>query len=178
MVIGAFVLLVGTCRYNAMVSSEQAVDGSWAQVENALQRRADLIPNLVETVKGYASHESEIFRDVAEARGKLVGADSPAEAAAANQTVTSALGRLLAISERYPDLKANQNFIGLQDELAGSENRIAVERRRYNEAVRTFNTQIKRFPDVLFAGLFGFHAKAYFQAQEEAQTVPTVDFGN
>jgi LemA protein len=172
------VVLLGTCRYNSLVTAEQRVDSSWAQVENALQRRADLIPNLVETVKGYASHEREIFTEVAEARGRLLGAQSPGDAAAANAGMSSALGRLLAISERYPDLKANQNFIGLQDELAGSENRIAVERRRYNTAVEHFNTRIRRFPDNLVANVFGFATRTYFEAQQEAKTVPKVNLSS
>src|SRR5258705_455988 len=122
------------------------------EVQNVLQRRADLIPNLVETVKGYATHEKEVFENVAEARSRLAGATSPREAAAANAGLTSALGRLLAIAENYPTLKANENFIRLQDELAGTENRIATERMRYNDAVRLFNTTIKRFPTKFLAG--------------------------
>src|SRR5882672_5677720 len=129
--------------YNHLVAQDQQVRGAWAQVQNVLQRRADLIPNLVETVKGYASHEKEVFESVAEARGRLAGATTPQEATAANAGMTSALGRLLAISENYPELKANENFIRLQDELAGSENRIATERMRYNDTVRVYNTHIK-----------------------------------
>ncbi|MEE8537538.1 MAG: LemA family protein, partial [Acidobacteriota bacterium] len=143
------VLSAGGCAvgiYNRMVTQNESIDSSWAQVENVLQRRGDLIPNLVQTVKGFAAQEKEIFTNVAEARGRLAGATSPREAAAANAGMTSALGRLLAIAEAYPNLKSNENFIRLQDELAGSENRIAVERRRYNEAVRAYNTSIKRFP--------------------------------
>jgi LemA protein len=162
--------------YNRMVTDREAVDRSWAQVENVLQRRGDLIPNLVETVKGYASHEREIFESVAEARGRLAGAATPREAAAANAGLTSALGRLLAIAENYPDLKANANFIRLQDELAGSENRIATERMRFNEAVRAYNTLIKRFPNNLIAGFFGFGEKEYFEAAAEAREVPKVKF--
>lgn len=166
--------LVG--QYNALVTSNEAVDAAWAQVENVLQRRADLIPNLVETVKGYAAHEEEVFTRVADARSRLAGATTPAEAAAANAGLTSALGRLLAIAEAYPDLKANQNFLRLQDELAGTENRIAVERMRYNNQVRTFNTAIKRFPTRLLAGLFGFSERDYFEADQGAKEVPKVDF--
>ena len=166
--------LVGS--YNGMVTENESIDASWAQVENVLQRRADLIPNLVETVKGYASHEKEIFENVAAARGRLAGATSPREAAAANAGLTSALGRLLAIAEAYPDLKANQNFVRLQDELAGSENRIAVERRRYNEAVRAYNTRIKRVPGRFLAGFFGFGEREYFEAEEGAREVPEVKF--
>jgi len=167
-------VLVG--QYNALVASNEAVDAAWAQVENVLQRRADLIPNLVETVKGYAAHEEEIFTQVADARSRLAGAATPAEASAANAGLSSALGRLLAIAEAYPDLKANQNFLRLQDELAGTENRIAVERKRYNDQVRAFNTSIKRFPTRLLAGMFGFSERDYFEADQSAREVPKVDF--
>jgi LemA protein len=162
--------------YNGLVTERESVDKSWAQVENVLQRRGDLIPNLVETVKGYASHEKEVFEKVAEARGRLAGATTPQEASAANAGLTSALGRLLAISENYPDLKANENFIRLQDELAGSENRIATERMRYNESVRVYNTHIKSFPANLIAGFFGFKEKDYFEAEAGAKEVPKVKF--
>jgi LemA protein len=162
--------------YNRMVTEREGVDKAWAQVENVLQRRGDLIPNLVETVKGYAAHEKEVFESVAEARSKLAGAASPQEAANANAGLTSALGRLLAIAENYPQLKANENFIRLQDELAGSENRIATERMRYNEAVRGYNTMIKRFPANLIAGFFSFGEKDYFEATAESKEVPKVKF--
>jgi LemA protein len=162
--------------YNRMVTEREGVDKAWAQVENVLQRRGDLIPNLVETVKGYAAHEKEIFENVAEARSKLAGATTPAEATAANQGLTSALGRLLAIAENYPQLKANENFIRLQDELAGSENRIATERMRYNEAVRGYNTLIKRFPGNIVAGLFNFGEKDYFEADAATRETPKVKF--
>jgi len=163
-------------NYNRIVTENEAIDASWAQVENVLQRRGDLIPNLVETVKGYAAHEKEIFENVAEARSRLAGAAGPREAAAANAGLTSALGRLLAIAENYPLLRANENFVRLQDELAGSENRIAVERRRYNEAVRAYNTRIKRFPGSLVAGFFRFGEREYFEAEEAAKEVPKVKF--
>jgi LemA protein len=172
-------LLVGgllVSSYNRMVTEREAVDRSWAQVQNVLQRRGDLIPNLVETVKGYAAHEKEVFESVAEARSRLAGAATPEEAARANAGLTSALGRLLAIAENYPQLKANENFIRLQDELAGSENRIATERMRFNEAVRAYNTLIKRFPSNLIAGFFNFDEKEYFEASEEAREVPKVKF--
>jgi len=162
--------------YNRMVTEREGVDKAWAQVENVLQRRGDLIPNLVETVKGYAAHEKEIFENVAEARSKLAGATTPEEATAANQGLTSALGRLLAIAENYPQLKANENFIRLQDELAGSENRIATERMRYNEAVRGYNTLIKRFPGNIVAGLFNFGEKDYFEADAATRETPKVKF--
>ena len=162
--------------YNRLVSGNEEVSKSWAQVQNVLQRRADLIPNLVETVKGYAAHEKEVFEKVAEARSRLAGAATPREAAAANAGLTSALGRLLAIAENYPNLKANENFIRLQDELAGSENRIAVERMRYNEAVRQFNTSLKSFPTNLLASFFRFSEREYFEAEEGAKEVPKVKF--
>ncbi len=162
--------------YNRLVTQDQQVQSAWAQVQNVLQRRADLIPNLVETVKGYAAHEKEVFEAVAEARSRLAGATSPAEAAAANAGLTSALGRLIAIAENYPNLKANENFIRLQDELAGTENRIAVERMRYNDAVRLYNTSIKRFPTRMFAAMFGFKEREYFEAGPDAQQVPKVKF--
>jgi LemA protein len=162
--------------YNGMVTAREGVDKAWAQVQNVLQRRGDLIPNLVETVKGYAAHEKEVFESVADARGRLAGATTPGEAAAANAGLTSALGRLLAIAENYPQLKANENFIRLQDELAGSENRIATERMRYNEAVRAYNILIKRFPANVIAGMFGFTEKEYFEAEAGAREVPKVKF--
>ena len=183
LIVGGVVLLIlaiigaslaGT--YNRLVSQNEQVTQSWAQVQNVLQRRADLIPNLVETVKGYATHEKEVFENVAEARSRLAGATSPKEAAAANAGLTSALGRLLAIAENYPVLKANENFIHLQDELAGTENRIAVERMRYNEAVRLYNTSIKRFPTNFLARLFGFGEREYFEAEETAKEAPKVKF--
>jgi LemA protein len=179
-IIGLVLIVVGygACKYNSMVRAQEDVDGSWAQVENVLQRRADLIPNLVETVKGYAQQEREIFTEVAQARSRLIGAQGPREAAEANQNVSSALSRLLAISERYPDLKSNQNFMRLQDELAGTENRIAVERKRYNDEVRSFNKQIAQFPDRLFANMFGFDQREYFEAEEGSQTPPEVRFGS
>jgi LemA protein len=181
-VVGGLLLLAlifgsGLMRaYNGLVTERESVDKSWAQVENVLQRRGDLIPNLVETVKGYAAHEKEVFEKVADARGRLAGATTPQEASAANAGLTSALGRLLAISENYPELKANENFIRLQDELAGSENRIATERMRYNETVRVYNTHIKSFPANLIAGFFGFKEKDYFEAEAGAKEVPKVKF--
>jgi len=162
--------------YNHLVARDQQVKAAWAQVQNVLQRRADLIPNLVETVKGYATHEKEVFENVAAARSRLAGATSPREAAAANAGLTSALGRLLAIAENYPALKANENFMRLQDELAGTENRIAVERMRYNEAVQAFNTSIKRFPTNFLARMLGFSEKEYFEAEAGAQEAPKVKF--
>jgi LemA protein len=171
-------LLIAGCGYNTLVSKEEAVDTAWSEVENQLQRRNDLIPNLVETVKGYASHEREIFTQIAEARSKLAGAGSVKEKAQANNQLSSALSRLLVVVERYPNLKANQNFQRLQDELAGTENRIAVARRRYNEAVKSYNVSVRSFPTVITATLFGFDKKEYFEAPEAAKEVPQVDFGS
>ena len=183
LIVGAVVVLVLAIAsmsvaaiYNRLVAQDQQVKAAWAQVENVLQRRADLIPSLVETVKGYAAHEKEIFETVAEARGRLAGATSPRQAAEASAAMSSALSRLIAIAENYPNLKANENFIRLQDELAGTENRIAVERMRYNETVRAYNTSIKRFPTNLFAGLFGFTEAEYFDAEPGAREVPKVKF--
>lgn len=173
-VVGLGCSLVG--RYNALVSANENIDTAWAQVENVLQRRSDLIPNLVQTVKGFAAQEKEIFENVAAARSRLAGAATPAEAANANAGLSSALSRLLAIAENYPQLKSDANFRQLQDELAGTENRIATERRRYNEAVRAYNTSVKRFPNNVLAGTFGFHPRDYFEAEEGASDVPKVEF--
>jgi LemA protein len=164
------------CGYNSMVSMKETVTAAWSQVENQLQRRNDLIPNLVETTKGYAAHEKEIFENIANARAKLIGAGSRAQQIDAANEVSSALSRLLVIAERYPDLKANQQFARLSDELAGTENRIATERRRYNETVREYNTYIQKFPAMLTARMFGFQPEKYFEAPESAQQVPQVKF--
>jgi len=169
-----FFYLKGT--YNELVTMEEQVNAAWAQVENQLQRRYDLIPNYVETVKGYAAHEREVFVEVTEARSKVAGATGKEKQIQANNQLTSALSRLMVVVERYPQLKANQNFIRLQDELAGTENRIAVERRRYNEAVRVFNTRIRQFPTNVVAGLFGFEKAEFYEAPEEAMTAPEVTF--
>jgi LemA protein len=164
------------CGYNQMVTQREAIDAAWAQVENQLQRRNDLIPNLVEVTKGYAKHEKEIFESVAEARAKLIGAKTRDEQIDAANQVSGALSRLLAIAEAYPQLKADAQFARLSDELAGTENRIATERRRYNEVVQVYNTSIKQFPTMLFAGCFGFQPAKYFEAPEEAKTLPKVQF--
>lgn len=165
------------CSYNRFVSQEEAIKGQWAQVENQLQRRNDLIPNLVETVKGYAGHEREVFEAVAESRARLAGARSPEESIAAANQQSAALARLLAIVENYPQLKANESFNRLMDELAGTENRIAVERMRYNERVQEYNTLRRQFPSIVTAKLFGFKEYPFFQAPPEARRVPTVNFG-
>lgn len=176
-----------TGNYNNLVTMDEKVNGQWAQVENQYQRRYDLIPNLVATVKGYASHESEVYTQVAEARAKAGGVvnidssitDDP-EKLAQFQKVQDSLGgalqRLLSVAENYPELKANQNFLALHDELEGTENRIAVERKRYNDAAQEFNTAIRKFPTVFMANTFGFKTKAYFKAAEETKTAPKVEF--
>jgi len=162
---------------NQMVTKNEAINAAWSQVDVNLQRRADLIPNLVETVKGYAAQEQTVFADVANARAALLSARDPAGKIAANGQLDGALGRLLAIVENYPQLKSNENFIRLQDELAGTENRIAVSRRDYNQALQDYNTFIGLFPNNIFAGWAGFHRNDhYFQASEQAQQAPKVEF--
>jgi LemA protein len=162
--------------YNSFVTLDEGVKASWAQVENQLQRRYDLIPNLVETVKGFAAQEKEVFIGVTEARAKVGGAKSIPDKIAANNQLAGALSRLLVTVERYPDIKSNQNFIRLQDELAGPENRIAVERRRYNETVRVYNVRIRTFPANILAGVFGFTKAEFFEVPEAAQATPKVKF--
>jgi len=164
-------------RRNQMAIKREAVNAAWAQVDVVLQRRADLIPNLVETVKGYAVQEQTVFGDIAAARAALVGAKTPADKIAANGQLDSALSRLLVIVENYPQLKSNENFMRLQDELAGTENRIAVERRRYNDAVQDYNTYISLFPNSLVASIGGFTRNdAYFKTEEGARQAPKVNF--
>ena len=164
-------------RRNQMAVKREAVNAAWSQVDVVLQRRADLIPNLVETVKGFAQHEEQVFGEIARARSALIGAQTPADKIAANSQVTSALNRLLAISENYPQLKSNENFLRLQDELAGTENRIAVERKRYNDSVQDYNTFIALFPNSLVASFSGFTRNdAYFKADEGSRTAPKVNF--
>ncbi|MGB7437667.1 MAG: LemA family protein [Candidatus Acidiferrum sp.] len=164
-------------RRNQMAIKREAVNAAWAQVDVVLQRRADLIPNLVETVKGYAVQEQTVFGDIAAARAALIGAKTPADKIAANGQLDSALSRLLVIVENYPQLKSNENFMRLQDELAGTENRIAVERRRYNEAIQDYNTYISLFPNSLIASMSGFTRNdAYFKTDEGARQAPKVNF--
>ena len=162
---------------NQMVAKQEAVKSQWSQVDVVLQRRADLIPNLVSTVKGYATHEEKVFDDIANARAGLLNARDPQSKIQANGQLDGALGRLLAISENYPNLKADQNFLSLQAQLEGSENRIAVERRRYNETLRDYNTFIRQFPNSIWAGIAGFQPNnAYFEASESSRQAPTVKF--
>jgi LemA protein len=162
---------------NTLVTKNEAVKAAWSQVDIVLQRRADLIPNLVETVKGYAQQEQTVFGDIAKARSALLSAGNPTDKIAANQQLDGALGRLLLIVENYPQLKSNENFLRLQDELAGTENRIAVERKRYNDTLQDYNTYIQQFPNNIFAGWAGFKPNnAYFAASEGAREVPKVNF--
>ncbi|MBW2063468.1 MAG: LemA family protein [Deltaproteobacteria bacterium] len=169
-----FFYLKGT--YNTLVTMDESVKAAWAQVENQLQRRYDLIPNLVETVKGYAAHEKEVFIQVTKARSQVASAGSIDEKIKANNSLSAALARLLVVVERYPELKANTNFIRLQDELAGTENRVAVERRRYNEAVRAYNTKVRQFPTNIIANMFGFERAPFFEVPKERQEAPKVKF--
>lgn len=186
LVIAAGAMMLTSCQgYNRMVEKQEGVTSQWGNVQNSYQRRADLIPNLVNTVKGYAEHEQETFTQVTEARARatqtVVDPENLTEEALkeyqqAQNEVGQALGRLLLIQENYPELKANQNFLALQDELAGTENRISVERNRFNETVRDYNAYIRKFPQVIYAGWFKFEPKAYFEAVQEAQTAPQVQF--
>jgi LemA protein len=181
LVVVALIALVVGGKYvgsrNEMVTKNEAVKSAWAQVDVVLQRRADLIPNLVETVKGFAAQEQTVFHDIAAARSALLGAQTPADKIAANGQLDGAIGRLLAIVENYPQLKSNENFLRLQDELAGTENRIAVERKRYNDTLQDYNTYIGLFPNNIFAGWAGFQRNnAYFTASEASREVPKVQF--
>ena len=173
---------IGSCSYvisfrNQFVTMEENIKGQWAQVENVLQRRSDLIPNLVNTVKGFASQEKDIFISIAESRAKLSGAATIGDKIKAANGMSSALGRLLVVVERYPDLKSNQNFMALQDELAGTENRITVERKRYNDSVRQYNTGLRRFPGNLIASSMGLSQYPYYEVPKEKKEVPKVKFG-
>ena len=170
-------LLLAGCGYNRLVGMRETIDAAWAQVENQLQRRNDLIPNLVEVTKGYATHEKEIFEAVANARSRLLGAGTRGDQIEAANQLSGALGRLLAIAEQYPQLKADAQFTRLSDELAGTENRIAVERKRYNDTVQSYNAFIKQLPRGLYARFLGFSPQKYFEVPAAAQQVPKVDFG-
>jgi len=174
----AMAAALGGCGYNEMVQMKEAVDSAWAQVQNQLQRRNDLIPNLVEVTKGYATHEKEIFEAVANARSRLLGAGTRDDQIEAANQLSGALGRLLAIAENYPQLKADAQFARLSDELAGTENRIAVERKRYNDTVQSYNAFIKQLPRGLYARFLGFSPQKYFEVPPAAQQVPKVDFGS
>ena len=176
---------LSSCGYNSMVSKQEAVTAQWSQVENVYQRRADLIPNLVETVKGYAAHEQGTFTAVIEARAKATSvtidpskldAESIQKFQEAQAGLTSALSKLMVVVEQYPDLKANQNFLELQAQLEGSENRITVERKKFNETVQDYNTYIRKFPQNMIAGMFSFEKKGYFEAKEGAENAPVVKF--
>jgi LemA protein len=184
-VLGIIFYSIFAGSYNSMVSKEEQVTSAWAQVENVYQRRADLIPNLVNTVKGYADFEKETLQNVIEARSKATGVNVNADDLSpekiqqfqeAQQGLSSALSRLMVVVERYPDLKANQNFLQLQSQLEGTENRIAVERRRFNEVTQEYNTYIRSFPQNMLAGMYGFEKKGYFEADQGADNAPEVQF--
>jgi LemA protein len=164
------------CSYNRMTTEDEAIKAQWGQVENQLQRRNDLIPNLVETSKGYAQQERDVYQSIADARAKMAGATTTEDKIAAANAETSALGRLLVVVENYPELKSNETFARLMDELAGTENRLSVERMRYNELIQTYNSDLRRFPQNLTAKMFGFKNYPYFDAPASAEGVPKVDF--
>jgi LemA protein len=177
LVVGAiFVAMYVRSTYNDLVQMQEQTKTAWAQVENQLQRRNDLIPNYVETVKGYAKQETTIFTAIADARARMAGARNPAETIAANNQLESALGRLLVVVENYPELRSSENFMRLQDELAGTENRIATERMRYNDVVRAYNVRIRQFPGNLVAAAFNFAPMPLFEAPAAAKVVPSVKF--
>lgn len=177
--LGIIVLMLGATLiggYNELVKADQQVQNQWAQIENQLKRRADLIPNLVETVKGFAAQEKGVISEITDARAALSGATTPQEAAAANDALNGALGRLLVVVENYPDLKSDKTFIQLMDELTGTENRIAVARKDYNEEVTTYNVMVRTFPRNILAGMFGFEKAEYFEVSEADKQTPEVDF--
>src|SRR5207237_3253657 len=168
LVLGMMAFTLSGCSYNKVTTQEEAIKAQWAQAQNQLQRRNDLIPNLVETVKGYATHEESVFKDIADSRAKLAGAKTPEETIQAANQQSAALARLLVIVENYPNLKANEQFNRLMDELAGTENRIAVERMRYNDRLQEYNTARRRFPGNITAKMFGFKEYPYFEAPPAA----------
>lgn len=174
----AIVVIYGVSSYNSFVSAEENVDNKFSQVDNQLKRRSDLIPNLVETVKGYAKHEQEAIDSVTQARAQLAGAKTPEDKADADQQLSGALNRLLVVVEKYPDLKANENFRSLMDSLEGTENRLAVARKDYNDEVAKYNKSVKRFPKNMLARTFGFDKKPYFEVTNEEKEAPKVDFGS
>lgn len=177
-VVAVIAIVVGSIvsTYNGLVDKRENVENKESQIQNVLQRRADLIPNLVNTVKGYAAHEEDIYTALAEARAKLNSASNAQEYTEANDSFDSALSRLLVVVENYPELKASEQFTNLMDELSGTEDRIAIARMDYNDAVKQYNTSIKKFPAMIFAGMFGFEKAEYFEASAESQTVPNVSF--
>jgi len=175
-VVAVVVIAVAISGYNGLVTLNESINGKWSQVENQLQRRADLIPNLVATVKGYAAHEQNAIQAIADARAKLAGAQGPQAKAQADNELNGALSRLLVVAENYPNLKADKNFRALMDELSGTENRIAVARKDYNDSVQLYNTKIRSFPTNFYANMLGFGPKEYFKAEEGAKQVPAVQF--
>ena len=179
-VVAVLLIGIGGClagNYNKLVTSKESVGQQWAQVDNQLQRRNDLIGNLVETVKGTATQEQVVFGQIADARAKMAGARTPEQGIQAGQAMDSALGRLFVVVENYPQLQSNQAFVQLMDELAGTENRLSVERKRYNDIVRDYNVLVKRFPTNLYAGVFNFKESPYYEIPQGAREVPKVDFG-
>ena len=177
-IVAIIAIIGGVCvsNYNTLVTARETVDSAEANIDTYLQRRADLIPNIVASVKSFAKHETEVYGKIADARQKLVNAGTVAEKAEANSELTSALQGLNIVVENYPELKADANFVALQDQLEGTENRISVARKDYNDIATDYNTSIKKFPTVIFAGMFGFEKVDLFEATDESQTVPTVDF--
>lgn len=176
--LGGILVTSGISTYNGLVSSREAVTTKAADIDAFLQRRADLIPNLVETVKGFTNHEDEIIKQITDARSNLLSAQTMEEKSAADTELTNGINALMVIVENYPDLKSSQNFIALQDELSGTENRIAQARREYNEAAKAYNTKIQTFPSNIIAGMFNFEKAAYFEASADSKEAPVVDFSN
>jgi LemA protein len=180
-VVAVLLIGIGGClagNYNKLVTSKASVSQQWAQVDNQLQRRSDLIGNLVETVKGTAGQEQKVFGEIAEARAKMAGNRTPEQGIQAGQAMDSAIGRLLVVVENYPQLKSNEAFVQLMDELAGTENRLATERKRYNDVVKDYNVLVQRFPTNIYAGVFNFKPSPYYEIPQGAREVPKVDFGS